>query len=134
MDWNWLPDGSGIVAAGERFAYLVVTESALGQVRAVRLTRWEAKPNGSVAGAAAELARNVIVFPLGRGPGRPAGAPEVAALIESSKRYADQFEAGGSLDGYPAWQRDPNAGRCPGPGGCFPDEPCQYRADDCAAR
>jgi hypothetical protein len=29
---------------------------------------------------------------------------------------------------------DPNAGRCPGPGGCFPDEPCAYRADDCAAR
>lgn len=25
-------------------------------------------------------------------------------------------------------------GRCPGPGGCLPDEDCAYRADDCAAR
>jgi hypothetical protein len=29
---------------------------------------------------------------------------------------------------------DPNAGRCPGPGGCFPDESCPYRSDDCASR
>jgi hypothetical protein len=28
---------------------------------------------------------------------------------------------------------DPNAGRCPGPGGCFPGEPCEY-ADVCAPR
>jgi hypothetical protein len=105
VDWNWLPDGSGIVASGERCVYLVVTESVLGRVRAARLTRWEARPNSSVTAAAAEIARNVIIFPLGRGPGRPGGALEVRALIDAAKRYADQFEAGQSLDGYPAWQR-----------------------------
>jgi hypothetical protein len=25
-------------------------------------------------------------------------------------------------------------GRCPGPGGCLPGEPCPYRGDDCAPR
>jgi hypothetical protein len=53
---------------------------------------------------AVEAARNVVVFPLGRGPGRPGGEPEMAALMEAAKTWAERFEAGESLEGYPAWQ------------------------------
>jgi hypothetical protein len=104
VDWNWLADGSGIIASGERDVYLVTQDHSKGEATGVRLTRyrpWVSAPRTEVA---AEAARNVIIIPLGRGPGRPAMEPELAALMESAKVYAGRFEAGESLKGYPAWQ------------------------------
>jgi signal recognition particle GTPase len=42
---------------------------------------------------------------MGRGPGRPGGAPEVAAHMEVAKLFAERFEAGEDLDGYQHWQQ-----------------------------
>lgn len=103
MEWSRLPDGSGIIALGADTVYLVSPDRQNGDATGVRLTRYRSlRPTG----AAQEAARNVIVFPLGRGPGRPVGEPELAALTESAKVYADRFEAGESLDGYPYWQHE----------------------------
>ena len=104
MDWNWLANGSGVVASGVRDVYLVTQDRYLGEPTGVRLTRYRAWASPVTAETAAEAARNVIVIPLGRGPGRPAMEPELTALMEIPKLFAERYEAGQSLDGYPAWQ------------------------------
>jgi hypothetical protein len=107
MEWNWLPDGSGIIAPGAADVYLVTEDmnSHGSDVSAVRLSRWTARPNPSAVEVATEIMRNVIILPLGRGPGRPAGNPEVRALLDMAKSYAERYEAGTPLEGYPAWRR-----------------------------
>ena len=127
----WMTGTDCVFAYGQQHGYQVLRGET--EVRLARFTIGLAR-RGLVAAVVAEAARSVIVFPLGRGSGRPGGEPELDALMEAAKVYAEHYEAGESVEHYPAWQRDPNAGRCPGPGGCFPDEPCHYRADDCASR
>lgn len=154
MDWHEIGTSRWSYGWADGVTYLVAVFD-----REVRLTRFRL-PFASDGDAeqlelAAEAVRNVITFPLGRGPGRPGGEPELAALAESAKTFAERYEAGESLEGYPAWQQsqapypgfperypsgadslldeDSNAGRCRGPGGCFPGEPCDY-ADVCAGR
>jgi hypothetical protein len=99
---NWYPIGAsrGEHGWGDETTYLVTVLE-----HEVRLSRFRS-PGTSPLDMAVEAARNVIVFPLGRGPGRPGGEPELAALAESAKTYAERFEAGESLEGYPAWQRE----------------------------
>jgi hypothetical protein len=140
---DWVKGRSCTFAYGAEHGYLVVT----GEAEA-RLARFsvQAAGDGLLAAVAREVTESTIIFPLGRGPGRPGAEPEVAALAECAKSYAERFEAGESLEGYPAWQQpgpwplhgfreaDPNIGRCSGPGGCFPGEDCDYRAHDCAPR
>lgn len=202
---DWTTGKNATFAYGRAHGYLVVR----GEYE-VRLSRFstEMAAAGLTASVAAAVTRSVIVFPLGRGPGRPAGEPELAALEDTARLYAERFENGTSLDGYPDWQHgqapepgapamvflgpgrkrfsceqchanvftrhgavytcngcgerywqheqpapgvfaedhfavsagsladafeiayrpepDPNAGRCPGPGGCFPGESCDY--------
>jgi hypothetical protein len=109
MDWNCLAEPApapGIIAPGAENVYLVIHDHHKGSVTGVRLTRYRARPNSAAYEVAQQAMCNVIVFPLGRGPGRPAGDPELAALVESAKVYAERYEAGESLAGYPAWQHD----------------------------
>jgi hypothetical protein len=98
---QWMTSEGWTLAYGSEHGYLV----ALGETE-VRLSRFSIPEAES--GLAAKLAlgvmRTVIVFPLGRGPGRPGGVPELAALAVSAKGYAERYEAGESLPGYPAWQ------------------------------
>jgi hypothetical protein len=113
MDWRVIHDGLAALGSGRIHVYLVSADmSADGaEVTAVRLTRW-IRPNPSAAAslaavtlAAEEAARNVIVFPLGRGPGRPAMGLEVAAHMDVARLFAGRFEAGESLAEYPQWQQ-----------------------------
>jgi hypothetical protein len=110
MDWRIIHDGLAAVGTGRVYVYLVSGDvSADGsEVTAVRLTRW-IRPTEVTAAAvtlvAEEASRNVIVFPLGRGPGRPGGALEVAAHMDVARLFAGRFEAGENLDGYPHWQQ-----------------------------
>jgi hypothetical protein len=100
MDWV---KGKGIAFAyGAEHGYLVSTSD-----REVRLARFLMSTGiaGLTAVTAREAMESVIVFPLGRGPGRPGGEPELRALTESAKVYAERFEAGESLPGFPAWQQ-----------------------------
>jgi len=116
------------LAYGREHGYLVT----LSEIE-VRLTRFSISEaiSGAVARLALGVTRAVIVFPLGRGPGRPGGAPELAALAESAKGYAERYEAGESLEGYPAWQHEaaptqqavPPAAREPGLGAVAGPEP-----------
>jgi hypothetical protein len=98
---DWMTGLDCLFAYGGEHGYLVIT----GQAE-VRLSRFPvaAGAAGLVAVVAREAARNVIVFPLGRGPGRPGGDLELAALAAMAKDYAERFEAGDDLDGYPAWR------------------------------
>jgi hypothetical protein len=91
-----------VFAYGVSWGYLVVR----GETE-VRLSRFAVALVASnlTAAVASEAVRNVIVFPLGRGPGRPGGEPELDALVTSAKVYAERFESGESLEGYPAWQQ-----------------------------
>jgi hypothetical protein len=111
VNWTWLADGTGIIAPGTEEVYLVLQDRHKGEVTGVRLTRYLAHARKEeMAGQLQPLrdgVRNVIVMPLGRGPGRPAGEPELAALMETAREYAEKYEAGGNLVGYPAWQREP---------------------------
>lgn len=97
---KWMTGTDWACAYGDEFGYLVVTTE-----RDVRLSRFSifAAGQGLAARLAAEVARSVIIFPLGRGPGRPGGALELAALAESARTYAERCEGGESLEGYPAW-------------------------------
>jgi hypothetical protein len=112
MDWDIINDGLSGLGTGRECFYLVSGDvSADGnEVISVRLTRWRrVRPPGrafmtSSAEVTDQAARNAIVFPFGRGPGRPAGEPEVTALMAAARQYAERYEAGESLEGYPQWQ------------------------------
>jgi hypothetical protein len=100
---QWMKGQAALYAYGSEHGYLVIREET-----GVRLTRFRiaAGADGLAAVVALEAARNLIFFPLGRGPGRPGGEPELDALAESAKMYAEKFEGGEDLDrdGYPAWR------------------------------
>jgi hypothetical protein len=108
MQWDILPDGLGAVGRGRRDFYLVTGDAGPDgrEVTSVRLTRWHGADGLFPALVADEASRNVIVFPLGRGPGRPAMEPEVAGLMSTARGYAERFEAGEDLEGYPAWRHE----------------------------
>jgi hypothetical protein len=99
---EWIHGETCAFAYGSRHGYLVLTGE-----REVRLCRFSisAAAVNLTAVIAREAAESAIAFPLGRGPGRPGGKPELAALAESAKLYAERFEAGEPLEGYPAWQQ-----------------------------
>lgn len=95
MEWH---AGEGTLCAyGTKHCYLVITEE--NAVRLFRFSYLDVRP----AVVAREAAESTIIFPLGRGPGRPGGAPELAALASAAKVYAERYEAGESLPGYPSW-------------------------------
>lgn len=105
MDWHEIGTSRWSYGWADGVTYLVAVFD-----REVRLTRFRL-PFASDGDAeqlelAAEAVRNVITFPLGRGPGRPGGEPELAALAESAKTFAERYEAGESLEGYPAWRHE----------------------------
>jgi hypothetical protein len=107
MEWVDDAEPGGEVAEGEFYAYLVVVESAR---HGVVLTRFRKGHLGNPGvpfplAVAGDAARNAVFFPLGRGPGRPGGEPELEALVATAQLYAEHFEAGESLEGYPAWQQ-----------------------------
>lgn len=112
MEWIEIDTGTRyrqVAANGELHAYQVFSDST----DTVHLTKWMhtgiPSPEGMsdlVLDLARQASCNTIVFPMGRGPGRPGGEPEVAALIESAKLYAERFEAGQDIHGYPHWQRE----------------------------
>jgi hypothetical protein len=99
---RWMPGQDKVFAYGVSWGYLVLRSET-----DVRLSRFsiELAARDLSAGVAAEVMRNVIVFPLGRGPGRPGGEPELNALMESAKAFAERYEDGGDFEGYPAWQQ-----------------------------
>lgn len=99
---QWMTGKGWACAYGVSWGYLVVHGET-----GVRLSRFsvDLAAENLTAALAAETMRNVIVFPLGRGPGRPGGEPELAALMEAAKTYAERYEVGESLEGYPAWQQ-----------------------------
>lgn len=117
MEWIDVSNGSpfrAVAANGELHAYQVFSDST----HTVRLTRWAhtgiPSPEGMsdfVLDFARNVSRNTIVFPMGRGPGRPGGEPELDALVEYAKTYAERFEAGQDIDGWPHWQRERSAAR-----------------------
>jgi hypothetical protein len=100
---RWLTGKDKVFAYGSAHGYLVLR----GETD-VRLSRFSVAlaANDMTAAVAAEVMRNMIVFPLGRGPGRPGMEPELDVLMESAKTFAEVYESGGDLEGYPAWQRD----------------------------
>jgi hypothetical protein len=113
MEWIEIETGSRfrqVAANGGLHAYQVFSDSH----DTVRLTRWmhtgTLPPDFESASlfvldVTEQASRNTIVFPMGRGPGRPGMEPELAALVETAKTYAERFEAGHDIDGYPHWQR-----------------------------
>jgi hypothetical protein len=107
---KWMIGADWTLAYGRTHGYLVVTTA-----RDVRLSRFNVliANEGLAARLATGVVRTVIIFPLGRGPGRPGGAPELAALAESAKGYAERYDAGESLEGYPAWQHVTDIGPAP---------------------
>jgi hypothetical protein len=109
ISWQVLPGSTDAVGYGWRDAYLVsgVASADGSEVTAVRLTRWRCADSGFPVLVADAAVVNLITFPMGRGPGRPAGQPEVDALMRTARDYAEKFEGGGDLEGYPAWQHEP---------------------------
>jgi hypothetical protein len=112
VEWEKLTMPCGEVADGKFWAYLVVVEQARPGVVLTRFRKGFLGHPGVPLPLplAGDAARNAVFFPLGRGPGRPGGEPEVAALAESAKTFAERFEAGSALEGYPAWQCPPVTG------------------------
>jgi hypothetical protein len=105
---DWIGSDRLVSARGKVNTYLV-----FGDEREVRLSRHRSV---LYVNRAFEAARNVIIFPMGRGPGRPAGDPEVAAHMEVARMFAERFEAGEDLEGYPQWQHVKAAARSGGLG------------------
>jgi hypothetical protein len=99
MQWESISARASEVAEGREYTYLVSVDPdppaiVLSRVRKGHLDRpWLA------LFAVTHAATSAIRFPLGRGPGRPGGEPELAALAESAKAWAEKFEAAaGALD------------------------------------
>jgi hypothetical protein len=133
LPWRELDENTVYAhSAGTRQQYLVGAMYGKDGPTAVRLCRVpETVPmHEPLAEVRAALATE-LVFALGRGPGRPAGEPEMRGLVIQAQQLAERYDLGEDLE-WLSWQHD--TGRCPGPGGCLPDEDCSYRADDCAAR
>ena len=112
MKWEQAESWRGTYARSawkprERWVYLVVVEEgAPGDISGVCLTRIpESVPMHDPFASLAHAVANRIVLPLGRGPGRPAAEPEVSALAAIARSYAEQFDSGMSLPGYPRWQQ-----------------------------
>jgi hypothetical protein len=100
---KWMTWQHGQIAYGSEHGYLAARDDA-----GVRLARFSIArvASGASVAAVGEAVRSVIVFPLGRGPGRPGGGPELDALMETARTYAEAFEAGQDLLGYPAWRHE----------------------------
>jgi hypothetical protein len=100
---QWITGRSATFAYGSEHGYLVITGE-----REVRLSRFtiQAGVEHLTAVTAREAAESTVIFPLGRGPGRPGGAPELTALAESAKTFAERYEAGGVFEEYPAWRHE----------------------------
>jgi hypothetical protein len=115
---NWMTGEGWTLAYGRTHGYLVVTTE-----RDVRLSRFNIliANEGLAARLATGVTRTAVIFPLGRGPGRPGGAPELAALAEAAKTCAERYDAGESLDGYPAWQHVTDIGQAPAAAAQFGD-------------
>jgi hypothetical protein len=109
MRWAWLSNGEGFIGAGQENVYLITPDLDAGLVTDVRLTRWRVAAGGRADSweTALAAARNVIILPLGRGPGRPPGKLEVTGLLDAAKRLACKYEDGEPLTGHPAWQHPP---------------------------
>jgi hypothetical protein len=113
---DWMRSQHGFFAYGAEDGYLVLVSE-----EGVRLTRFSiaAGAEGLTAVTAREAASTVIMFPLGRGGGRPGGAPELAALAEVAKVYAEAYEDGqevtfevaGGRRPYPGWERKRSVAR-----------------------
>lgn len=99
---QWMSGQSALFAYGRADGYLVTRDETGVRLARFSIARVDA---GLSAAVAAEAVRSAIIFPLGRGPGRPGGEPELDALAESAKMFAEKYEAGEDLDGYPEWQR-----------------------------
>jgi hypothetical protein len=99
---RWMNGKDKVFAYGSRHGYLVLRSET-----EVRLSRFplDLAMENLIAAVVAETLRNMISFPLGRGPGRPGGEIELNALMESAKVWAERYEAGESLPGYRAWQQ-----------------------------
>jgi hypothetical protein len=99
---HWMNGKDNVFAYGVSWGYLVVRSET-----DARLSRFplDLAMENLIAAVVAETMRNMISFPLGRGPGRPGGEIELNALMESAKVWAERYEAGESLPGYRAWQQ-----------------------------
>jgi hypothetical protein len=82
----------------------------------VRLSRFNVlvANEGLSAKLSLGVTRTTIIFPIGRGPGRPPLDPEFDALVEAAKVYAQQYEDGVSLEGHPQWQHVTDINQVPG--------------------
>jgi hypothetical protein len=100
---KWMTWQHGQIAYGREHGYLVAREEAGVRLARFSIARVE---TGAAVAAVGEAVRSVLVFPLVRGPGRPGGEPELDALMETAKTYAETFEAGQDLLGYPAWRHE----------------------------
>lgn len=87
-------------AYGRSDGYLVVPGDA-----DVRLSRFPVHlgERGLAAALAKQVARNLIVYQLGRGPGRPPLQPEIDAATALAKADAEAHEAGRGVPGQPRW-------------------------------
>jgi hypothetical protein len=105
LNWREL-DGTTVYAHDDesRQQYLVTVQYGAHEPTGVRLVRVpESVPlHEPLAEVRAALATE-IVLPLGRGPGRPGGEPELAGLVHYARALADRYARGRDLD-YPGWQ------------------------------
>lgn len=107
---HWIKGKVSEIAYGQEHGYLVIREES-----GVRLGWFSvaAAARNLHAVVAREVLASALVFPLGRGPGRPGGEPELDALVASAKVYAERFESGESMVGPDwrgrAWQREHGA-------------------------
>lgn len=118
MQWETLDNGECRAAGREHYYLTMLSTDADGAACAVVLTRyrqlrgrdvrnWSAVSAAALR-SAAEAARTAIRFPFGRGPGRPGGVTdgEVESMFAYAQEYAEAYEAGQSLEGYPEWTYD----------------------------
>lgn len=106
MKWRSI-DGDTDYAHSEatRQRYLITVMRGRHEPTGVRLCRVpESVPVHEPLIEVREALRTEIILPLGRGPGRPGGEPELAALVLYARTLADRYDKGLDLASYPAWQ------------------------------
>jgi len=96
ISWTVLAEGDGAAGLGEQHCYLVSGDAETG---VIRLSRWRS----GAEDACWQVLRNLVMIPLGRGPGRPAAGPEMIAAMTQARHFCERWEEGWPVGTAPTW-------------------------------
>jgi hypothetical protein len=101
---EWAEEHGAWRGRGQDHHYLIVADPDRGEVK---LTRWSPEGENGLEDPELQALVNTVSLQAPRGPGRPPGEPEVAALVTQAREDCQLFEDGKRVPwamACPAWR------------------------------